>query len=606
MWTIQLFGELRAQHGDHVITRGRTKKCEALFGYLAYHRQREHPRELLVQLFWPDCEPRAGRNNLSKELCWLRDQLEPPGVPADSVLAADNSFVRLNPDAVTTDLSAFLAALKAGDQAPNGRDRAHYLAQAVRQYRGELLARHYDPWILEARQWLAEKHLRALRDLVALMREAGDLPQAIDYAHQVLELDPVHEEACCDLMRLYAAAGRPDAALRQVRELERSLRQQLETVPSPATRALADELMAAQLSARSPVIEPSRPLPSDQPWEPDGGAMPVDSPYYVARQADTDLHAAIERRDSIVLLKGARQMGKTSLLARGLDQARKMGSEVILTDLQMLNAPQLQSVEALFLALAQWIAAQIDGIRMPQETWNSSSAPSINFELYLRREVLGTVEAPIVWGLDEVDRLFPCSFGSEVFGLFRAWYNRRALDPAGPWDRLTVVMAYATEAHLFISDLHQSPFNVGTRLRLDDFTLEQVADLNRRFRCPLRTDAEVARFHDWVGGQPYLAHRGLRQMATTPLDLDALEAEADLETGIFGDHLRRLSLSLAQDAELCEAVRAVLRGRPCPTSASFCRLRTAGVVKGESARDARPRCRLYAVYLAQRLASIKK
>ena len=47
---------------------------------------------------------------------------------------------------------------------------------------------------------------------------------------------------------------------------------------------------------------------------------------------DQEFNAAIGRSDSIILVKGARQMGKTSLLARGLQQAREAGAQVILTD----------------------------------------------------------------------------------------------------------------------------------------------------------------------------------------------------------------------------------------------------------------------------------
>ena len=45
---------------------------------------------------------------------------------------------------------------------------------------------------------------------------------------------------------------------------------------------------------------------------------------------------------------------------------------------------------------------------------------------------------------------------SEVFGLFRSWHNRRSLEPASPLSRLTLAIAYATEAHLFITDVNQS------------------------------------------------------------------------------------------------------------------------------------------------------
>ena len=57
--------------------------------------------------------------------------------------------------------------------------------------------------------------------------------------------------------------------------------------------------------------------------------MPLDSRFYVRRPADALFRAAVERRDSIVLLKGAAQVGKTSLLARGLRDARAAGARAI-------------------------------------------------------------------------------------------------------------------------------------------------------------------------------------------------------------------------------------------------------------------------------------
>jgi hypothetical protein len=203
--------------------------------------------------------------------------------------------------------------------------------------------------------------------------------------------------------------------------------------------------------------------------------------------------------------------------------------------------------------------------------------------------------------MDEVDRLFSVPFGSEVFGLFRSWHNKRALDPSGPWSRLTLAIAYATEAHLFITDLNQSPFNVGTRLALDDFDLDQVADLNGRYGFPLHDSQEIAGFHALLGGQPYLTRRGLDEMSARGLDFGAFAARADRDEGIFGDHLRRILHGLSQDSALAGAVRAVLAGRPCPSVDGFYRLRSAGVLAGESATDARLRCRLYTAYLSRHL-----
>ncbi len=200
----------------------------------------------------------------------------------------------------------------------------------------------------------------------------------------------------------------------------------------------------------------------------------------------------------------------------------------------------------------------------------------------------------------EVDRLFTSEFGSEVFGLFRSWHNARSLDPQGPWRRLTLAMAYATEAHLFITDMYQSPFNVGTRLLLEDFTCEQVAELNHRYGAPLG-EAEVQDYFRLVGGHPYLVRCGLHEMATHGTSLSALEAQADHDEGPFGDHLRRLLISLKQDAALCEVMQGVLQGQGCPTAESFYRLRSAGVIIGEAEREARPRSNLYATYLERHL-----
>lgn len=338
-----------------------------------------------------------------------------------------------------------------------------------------------------------------------------------------------------------------------------------------------------------------------QMLEPVGGAVPLDSGFYVVRPTDEKFRAAITRQDSIVLVKGARQVGKTSLLARGLEQARQSGAKVVLTDLQNISADSLESVDKLLMTFADCFADQLDLNVFPSELWKPSRSPITNFEQYLRREILVKVMAPIVWGLDEVDRLFTCAFGSEIFGLFRSWHNKRALDPAGPWRRLTLAIAYATEAHLFITDLNQSPFNVGTRLMLDDFTFEQVNEINKLYGSPLKENAQVARYFRLVSGHPYLVRRGLYEMVTNNLDLAALEAQSDHDEGPFGDHLRRMLFSLSQDRELYDVVRSMLQGKPCPKAESFYRLRSAGLVLGDSARDARLRCQLYATYFERHL-----
>jgi hypothetical protein len=319
----------------------------------------------------------------------------------------------------------------------------------------------------------------------------------------------------------------------------------------------------------------------------------------VVRPTDEQFANSVKRHDSIVLIKGARQMGKTSLLARGLRQARSLGFRVVLTDFQKLNHSDFQNIEALYKALGGMIAEQLSLDITPNETWNSRRGASINFERFIRLEILRQVSGRVVWGLDEVDRLFTCPFGSEVFGLFRSWHNERSLDPDSPWDRLSLAIVYATEAHLFITDPNQSPFNVGTRLELKDFSITEVAELNGRYSqaAPLTNKDEMDAFYDLVGGQPYLVRKGLEVMSDSGLSFEALDKLADTEEGPFGDHLRRLLFVLARDTQLVETVREVIQQGRCSSLDMFYRLRSAGVLAGDSSQRVNLRCRLYTRFL---------
>src|SRR6186997_783720 len=86
---IELLGGLRVHYGGHAITRFRTRKTAALLAYLAYHCHRQHPRELLIELLWPEIDVDSGRARLSQALTALRGQLEPRGADDGVVLQAD-------------------------------------------------------------------------------------------------------------------------------------------------------------------------------------------------------------------------------------------------------------------------------------------------------------------------------------------------------------------------------------------------------------------------------------------------------------------------------------------------------------------------------------
>ncbi len=419
----------------------------------------------------------------------------------------------------------------------------------------------------------------------------GDLPEPMagilsPITHLLWETEEDNDDVVEDLKE------RLDRIESKAEPAKLTLKPGLRLVPKPAPKP-------KPIRVTIPVKQkPKGPLP----LEPVGGAVPLNSDFYMKRGVDKEFREALTRYDSIVLLKGARQIGKTSLLARGLQMSRERGAKVALTDFQKFNATNLSDVSSFYISLAESLAEQLDLDVLPSDTWDERRGPNVNFERFVRREVLRGMNAQLVWGLDEVDRLFSCDFGSEVFGLFRSWHNERALDPSGPWAGLTLSIAYATEAHLFISDMNQSPFNVGTRLTLEDFTLEQIKDLDNRYGNPLKNDEETQQFQTLLGGHPFLVRRGLHELASRKIEFASFESDADRDDGIFGDHLRRILVLLAKDPDLTEILKGVIHGEPCPTPESFYRLRSAGIIHGNSQNECAARCELYARFLKRHLA----
>jgi hypothetical protein len=336
--------------------------------------------------------------------------------------------------------------------------------------------------------------------------------------------------------------------------------------------------------------------------EAEGGAVPLGSRFYVTRPTDADFRGAVGRRDGIVLVKGPRQVGKTSLLARGLQKARAAGDRVVLIDFQSLSAANLASLDALCLALAGILAEQLDLDEYPDDDWDPARGANANITRFLTGPVFRAVQGPLVLGLDEVDRVFTTSCSDEFFALFRGWYNRRALEPHAPWDRLTLAISFATEAHLFIRDLNQSPFNVGTRVTLRDFLPEEVADLNERYGSPLQGTADLERYYRLLGGHPFLTRKGLHDLVLGATRLDDLERSGDGPDAPFGDHLRRMLVLLERDPEIRGELSDFVHRRRVLSEQAFHRLRGAGLVAGSDAACAVPRCQLYAEYLARHLA----
>jgi predicted ATPase/DNA-binding SARP family transcriptional activator len=237
-----MLGRFEVRQGSREIRRFRTQKTASLLACLALYRSRSHPREALIERFWPDSELQAARTNLSVALNALRRQLEPPGVPTGAVLITDHAQVRLNLTAFTTDVEDFESALRTAESETEAATRLASWTTAVDLYRGDLLPNSYEDWVLTERDRLRDAYLAALRHTVMECTALRQRERAIEYAHRLVQADPLREESHRLRMRLLMAAGRPHDALHHYQELERLLRNELQAVPSATTRELAAQL----------------------------------------------------------------------------------------------------------------------------------------------------------------------------------------------------------------------------------------------------------------------------------------------------------------------------------------------------------------------------
>ena len=241
--------------------------------------------------------------------------------------------------------------------------------------------------------------------------------------------------------------------------------------------------------------------------------MDPESQFYVARSADAIALNAIPKKGVTITIKGPRQMGKSSLLIQVVDAAMNADKRVAFLDFQLLDTTTLSDADAFFRQFCTWLTDQVELPNRVEDYWSEGFGNNQRCTRYVQSYVLKELGAPLLLAMDEVDRMFETHFQSDFFSMLRSWHNSRALPTTRIWRNLDLALVTATEPYHLIENLNQSPFNVGEVITLTDFTLEQVAELNRRHGSPL-TSAQEQQLMAWVSGHPYLVRKALYLVAS--------------------------------------------------------------------------------------------
>jgi len=260
-----------------------------------------------------------------------------------------------------------------------------------------------------------------------------------------------------------------------------------------------------------------------------GGTVQAAGGVYIPRQADRELLASC-RAGTFAYILTARQMGKSSLMVETAQQLNQEGIRSVIIDLTSIGA-EVTSEEWYFSILAI-IKKQLRLKIALGEWWQANSALSMNQRLiYFFLEVLlKEIRERIVIFVDEIDTTLKLSFTDDFFAAIRYLYNARSNVPE--FQRISFVLIGVATPGDLIRDPQRTPFNIGQRVDLSDWTQEEALPLAAGFGLPSKDNQRLLyQVLQWTGGHPYLTQRlcqaigrEIRGMSRTGLsDTDLLQ-----------------------------------------------------------------------------------
>lgn len=336
------------------------------------------------------------------------------------------------------------------------------------------------------------------------------------------------------------------------------------------------------------------PDSSRSPIHTEGGKVQAGRGIYIVRRADAELYDhCMQGRLSYIL--HTRQVGKSSLISSVAGALTRRGVRVALIDLTMLGTAT--TAEQWYLGILDELHEQLELDTDVFSWWDENARLGLTHRLrrFFADVILQEVPERVVVFLDEIDTTIPLDFTDDFFAAIRELYQARHDTPA--LKRLSFVIAGTASANDLMKDPDRTPFNVGERISLEDFTLAEALPLAQNF-IGANGEQEIryllSKVLDWTGGHPYLTQVVCAAITRAGSSVNSLRHVDEIVRRIFlsadGDKERNLSFvshMLTDGAkhvgreELLHLLRRISRGHAVRDRGSklISHLKLSGVVR---------------------------
>lgn len=239
-------GSFRLIRGGRELPACRSRKAISLLRYLLSRYPAEAHKEELMELLWPESQPREAGHSLHVAINTLRAHIDPPG---GSYITFSVGRYQIAGDApVIDDARRFHEQCDLADRCRRAGDlpgAQQAYARALAVYQGDYyIANRDQSWELVEQEKLLARYLNALWSYGTLLAALEQHPQAIECFRRLIERDSYREDAHCALMRSYLAIGRRGDAIQQYQRCKALLAEDLGLPPMPETQAAYEAILA--------------------------------------------------------------------------------------------------------------------------------------------------------------------------------------------------------------------------------------------------------------------------------------------------------------------------------------------------------------------------